>query len=1041
MNRSYPENSVLRSLCGKLLVLDPGLVVRIVLLLWVLVPTPLSAIPAPDRYAFQTWQTEHGLPQNHSTAILQTREGYLWLGTYNGLVRFDGDRFKVFNTQNTPGLANSRVTSLYQGHHGTLWVGHDAGEVTRISENRFERYSIPSSWPGGPILGIEEDAEGNLWLLHQGGGVLNATDGRFLPPDSNVSAAIPALTLDGRGDLWRVHSGRLERLTSAAKKSVVAGENRAERSPDDLFVLRACRRRAGGLWLACSGKVSFWEGGEGQGGVLRAIRDWGTAPWVDDPVTSMLESRSGLLWVGTQSRGLFLLAPEGGYARFSSTNGLPHDWVRSLGEDSEGGIWIGTGGGLSVARERSIGMIAAPDRFQGRTLLGVHAAKNGDLWIATEGAGIYRLNQGQGQWQRWGAEEGLGNLFVWSIVEDTRGRIFAGSWGGGIFEFDGQRFQQPGGFAKELTPITAMLADPDGSIWVGTQQGVVRWNGDRVERLGAELPRADVRCLARTPDGTLWFGMSGGGLGRLQKGRITVFHRTDGLPNDYVWSLLPDEDGTLWIGTFGGGLGRWRGGKFSTIGESQGLPSSVISALADDGSGQLWIGSYAGILRARKVDLHECADGAARTAPFFAYSKADGLESMECSGGLQPAVTKLADGRLVFPTGKGAAVIDPREVRTHRPAPPVIIEAILIDGVIQTPAASPPSRDETGPQPVLEVPPGSHRYEFQFTAPTFSGTERIRFRHQLEGLEPDWVESGGRRTAEYGFLPPGRYVFKVSASRGEGIWSTDAGSIQIVQLPHIWQTWWFQSGAVCALVALVAWMVRVRTRRQFRMRLEKLGRQRAIEQERARIAKDIHDDLGASLTRISLLSQTALADMDQPALAAQAIERVYSTTQQLTQEMDEIVWAVNPSHDTLESLVEYIGRFAQDFLGDASLRCRLDVPMDLPSQPLSAEFRHNVFLAFKEVLNNVVRHAKATEVRLAISLTSGHLVLRVTDDGKGFSEAAAGSQGGNGLNNIRQRLAEVGGECGWSFPSGGGTVVTFTLPLRKARSSVAARLS
>jgi signal transduction histidine kinase len=312
--------------------------------------------------------------------------------------------------------------------------------------------------------------------------------------------------------------------------------------------------------------------------------------------------------------------------------------------------------------------------------------------------------------------------------------------------------------------------------------------------------------------------------------------------------------------------------------------------------------------------------------------------------------------------------------------------------------------------------------------------EKVRFKYKLDGLEEDWTDVGAKRFAQYSYLPPRDYRFRVIACNNDGVWNTQGASLAFTVLPFVWQTWWFQASSLGSGVGAVGAGAFWISRRRIRRRLELSERQHALERERARIARDIHDDLGASLTRITLLSQSIRSEVEGQSEATAEVDQIYDTARQLTRAMDEIVWAVNPKHDTLDSLVSYLGRFAQHFLAAAPIRCRLDVPLSLPSWALTSEIRHNTFLAFKEALNNVVKHAAATEVRVSLELHPNGFVLSVVDNGRGFKmnlshPSTAGElessrlASGYGLANMKKRMEEIGGNCEWTTSPGEGTRV------------------
>ena len=596
----------------------------------------------------------------------------------------------------------------------------------------------------------------------------------------------------------------------------------------------------------------------------------------------------------------------------------------------------------------------------------------------------------------------------------------------------GDRFEARGDLSRVTAPVVALYEGRKGELWIGTTVGLHCYQGGKLtwfagkEKLGSP----DVRAIVESPDGALWLGMLGGGLGCWKDGTLKQYRKQDGLSSDFVLALYAEADGTLWIGTSDNGLCRLRDGQFATISSPQGMLASIISQIADDGAGNLWLGSHHGILRVSKADLNRCANGEARTVRCLSYGKAEGLASQKCSGGFQPGVCQTTDGRLWFPTAKGLAIIDPRSFTTNTVPPPVVIEELLVEDQPVRFQAGQAADRPTGSRPGVQIPAGKERFEIRYTGLSFAAPDKVRFKYRLEGLEKDWLDAGAKRFAQYSYLRPGAYTFRVMACNNDDVWNEEGASLSFTVLPHVWQTWWFRAAMLAAGGGTVAAVAMWAARRRVHRRLEQLERQRALERERARIARDIHDDLGASLTRISLLSQSVRAELDDHQAAAVDADQIYSTARELTRAMDEIVWAVNPQHDTLDSLVAYLGRFAQNFLGTAGIRCRLDVPLHLPPWPLTSEVRHNTFLAFKEALNNVVKHAQASEVRISLELRPDGLMLVVADNGRGFAWGphtgalgADGSRpgGGNGLANMQKRLEEVGGFCGWNTAPGEGT--------------------
>lgn len=978
-----------------------------------------GATPPLPNYFIRVWQTEDGLPQNAVTAVVQTQEGYLWLGTYDGLARFDGASFTVFESdqKNTPEMGSSRVVSLFEDDNGILWIGHETGEVTCYRAGHFEAVSSKGDNENRKILGISADESGRIWMFKDDGRLVGLDGEVISAPNAGTPASVTALVRNHRGQLWILNGGEVFKLEKDQLVPIAPdGESVGG------YVSGICASDDGGLWIVSDGRVRKWDGHE-------LTDDLGASPWNQGSITTAIETRSGCLAVGTLDQGLYLIFPHRGVIHFDRKNGFPHDWVRSLSEDREGTLWAGTGsGGLVALRAGNVATVNAPDQWQGRVVLSVSAAHDGALWIGTEGAGLYRLFEGE--WSHFGENNGLSNQFVWSVSEDLQGRIWVGTWGGGLFLQQGDHFAPPAGLENLTVPTTALLHAKDGVTWVGTGEGILRYATNGISWFGRQkgLNLPDVRAVVEDGSGDLWFGMLAGGLGRLHGNEVRQFRKRDGLSSDYVQCLHLDSDGAMWIGTYGGGLNRFKHGQFSSINTSQGLPNNFICDIEQDDSGNFWLSSHGGIFRIQKGELNRCLDDQTKSVRCLSYGKGDGMPTLECSGGLQPAGCKTKDGRLWFPTSKGLAVVDPNGAKANQLPPPVVIEKMLVDG--RAVAKAP---DDSAP---LRIPPGRQRFEFRYTALTFVAPEKVRFQYHLEGLETEWMDGGSKRAVNYGYIPPGHYTFRVVACNSDGVWNLAGAALEFTVQPYFWQTWWFRVPTALAAAALLAGSVLFVTRRRMHRKLERVERQRAIERERSRIAQDIHDNLGASLTRISLLSQSVFGELDNPQHAAIQLERIYSTTRELTRAMDEIVWAVNPQHDTLDSLVSYVGKFAQDFLGPLHIRCRLDVPEQLPAWPVTAEVRHNLFLAFKEALNNVLKHAAASELCVSLKTDPDAFTLVIRDNGVGFCPEAPAQHGasapsrivhGHGLANMRLRLEKVGGHCEIQSAPGRGTEVKFVV--------------
>ena len=458
--------------------------VAFALLYW---PGPTSGYGAgadlTGEFAIETWMAEDGLPHNSVTALLQRRNGYIWSGSFNGLAQFDGEHFQVFTSSNTRGLQNSRITCLYEDPQGVAWIGHDTGEVTRCRGEQFEPVPLSQLLGNGPVLGFGNDEQGDLWVLNQSGAALRLRDALLLKPPGLMAeepAVVPELVADGNHRLYVLRNGVAARITPTGYQEEKFGSTAARP-----YHARLARARGGGLWVAGENWVRKWYGQEWE-------KDFGPFPWDTSFVTTMLETSSHRVLVGTLLGGLYVLKESGDWFRLSRTNGLSQDWIRSVIEDWEHNIWVGTSGGLVLLRERKVVMHDPPDNWEGRPVMAVTQAHDGAVWAGTEGAGLYRLvpppsdaggKQGA-TWTRFGASEGLANLFVWSVLEDSQHRIWAGTWGGGLFQLVGGKFVRQFEPAELSAPVTALLESPPGTLWIGTGAGLMRY-ADGTGRAGA----------------------------------------------------------------------------------------------------------------------------------------------------------------------------------------------------------------------------------------------------------------------------------------------------------------------------------------------------------------------------------------------------------------------------------------------------------------------------------------------------------------------------------------------------------------------------
>ena len=979
-----------------------------------------AAVPADSPFLVDEWSTKEGLPDNEIISVVQTRDGYLWLGTLNGLVRFDGNHFTVFDQHNTPGLNSDRIIRLFEDSHTNLWIGTDTAGVALVQDGKIRSFDIGHAGQEGRLVSICEDATGAVWLY-----TADAQLGRYqngkLETLSLIFSAPPIcrmIVAEKSGPMWIGEYGVGEpwgqiisfEPSNFHPPALPIGQLlRVER----LDFLLAGRRA--GTWRLINGRVEKW-------GTSQLEKDWGPYPWGNAIVKAACEDEKGNLIVGTLGAGVFWYEADGNCRHISKEQGLSSDYVVSLCLDKQGDLWVGTdGNGLARIKRK---VFSLPGELHPWSAQSVSEDASNGLWVAfgAPGASYWQSNSVQdfhvGRYQN-----------AWTVLVDNQ-NVWIGTWDEGLFQLQTNQFQPASGARRLGQRIFALFESHDGQLWAGTRNGLACWDGHnwKIYTTSDGLSDNIVRAMAEDAVGNLWVGTENHGLNFFTAGKFIPHPATaDGLPGNDISCLYLDKDGALWVGTSGHGLARFYQGKWLRYSTDNGLASNSIDYIVEDDEGCLWIGSNAGLMRIQKKSLADPARGPADLISCRIYGEADGLPTRECSAGSQPAACRARDGRLWFPTTKGLVSVNPMEIETNRQPPLVMIESVLVDGQEQktNPFSSLWPRSIT-------IPPGREQLEIHYTGLNFSAPGAVRFKYRLAGHEAAWTEAGDARAAYYHNLPPGSYHFQVIAGNEDGVWNETGGTIEVTVQPRLWQTWWFRTVAGLCLAGIVVAVVRYLSTQKLRRQLQLHEQQEALEKERSRIARDLHDQLGANLTQVSLLGEMAVSDKHSPADVESHAQQISQTALETTRSLDEIVWAVNPSNDTLESLVNYACKYAQEYLALAGLRYRTDVPIQLPPITIPPEVRHNIFLAFKEAVNNVVKHAQASEVWIRLRLQPDSFTFSVEDDGRGPGGLdAPAAQTRNGLRNMRKRMADIHGEFSITPGAKGGTQVHLTVPLGK----------
>jgi len=974
---------------------------------------PPATTPAPrnslseyiSEYTSRAWQTDEGLPHNLVRAIAQTPDGYLWLGTRLGLARFDGIHFTCFDSRNTPALGSPNISALAVARDGSLWIGTYGGGFVHLKDGIFSHVGRTNGLVGDQLSALVLSQDGSLWIgtttglsHYQQGKFTNFTKDNGLA--SNI---IRAIAEDEEGNIWIATGEGLNRFKNGKLENLTTTSGLPYNSVRALY-----RDKAGKLWIGWNnGLLSFEKGTFSRHTFEKDLSG--------SFVNALCEDQQGNIWVGTYS-GLKRFR-DGQFFNVPNSEGVSFDLINSLFEDREGNVWAGSREGLSRLTPKRFFTYTRQQGLTHNNIMSVLEDRSGSFWLGTWGGGLNQLKNGKVT--VYSTQNGFPHDLILSSCEARDGSIWIGA------DFDGGLTRIKDGTVTHFTKrdglidaaIRVIHEDRDGNLWLGTSRGLSCLRDGKFTNYFARDIHAGNAVLAICEDheGKLWFGTDAG-LSCCKNGEFSRFTTAVDLSSTVVLSLYEDAAHDLWIGT-DGGLDRLCNGIFTHYTTKEGLFNNDVFEIIEDDFGYLWMSCLKGISRVSKKELDGLDQHQIKTVHAAFYGKLDGLLSVQCNGVAKPAGCKSRDGRIWFPTTKGVVAVDP-QIKLNQLQPPVVIERVVTDkGSVDL------ALESTAP---LRLPRGRGDLEIHYTALSLQTPEKNQFKYLLEGIDSDWVNAETRRIAYYSHLRPGAYRFRVTACNNDGLWNETGASLAFELAPAFWETASFRSFAVLAIAGALAGSVRYVSVKRLRRKLAALEQQHAIEKERARIAKDIHDDLGASLTQITLLSDRA--DDEAPDELRANARKISSTAREIAQSLDEIVWAVNPQHDTVEGLVEYLSQSADDFLEDTTIRSRLKLPTELPHCSIPADVRHQFFLAFREALNNSVKHAHATELQLEIAAEPTELQIRIADNGIGFDPATAQGRG-NGLTNMRKRLEGIGGHFAITSRPGEGTKINMSISL------------
>ncbi len=951
------------------------------------------------------------MPGDTIRAVQQTRDGYLWIATQAGLARFDGVRFQIFNQQSVKEFRTNECSELLEDSSGQLWIGTVGGGLMRYAAGKFTTYGRAEGLLTDVIIRLFEDRAGRLWITSYES--LTLFDGKkfttFSTADGGRSVYAIPFYEDDAGRVWFFKSRSLSFINSSglgyyAEGRLHTGDEAARLLPRGLTTNSATLPVRDALWAHSTETRTLTRQPFAAGGAQAEVKyGAGINP------TRAYEDAHGRLWIITTLQELFLLR-DGQLLPVTSSE-PPRGAINALHADREGNLWVGTSNGLTRLKPQAFAAYTVADGLAHESPWTIFEDSRGELWIGTSG-GVNRWRAG-GKFDTYTTRDGLAGSAVVSIAEDASGRLWFGSTDGLTSYSDGQfkAYARREGLLNEN--VRGVLADRRGRLWVGTVGGLHLFEAGRFKpyTTAEGLAHNNILFVHEDAQGALWVGTANG-LNRLRDERFEVFTTKDGLASNIVLGAHETKDGALWFSTLGGGLARFKEGRFKSITSAAGLGDDTITRVLEDGAGNFWMGSTRGVLRASLKELNDYADERARSVTCVAYGKADGLPSIDCSGGTQPAGWRTRAGVLWFPTAQGLAVVDPSRLARNELAPPVVVENLVVD---RAPVALADN---------LRLPRGSRAVEFHFTALSFVDPSKVKFRYMLEGFDRDWVEAGARRDAFYTNLPPGSYRFRVLAANDDGVWSEGGATLAFTLPPYFYQTRWFYLVAAM-LTAGAMWGV-------YQLRVRQLKHEfMAVLEERNRIARELHDSLAQGFTSISIHLEALSAKMGAPNEGArehlnQARLLVRSSLAEARRTVRDLRSELLEAGDLAAALSQVAGQLT------AGTNVSAQVTVAGASRPLPARVESNLLRVGQEALTNAVRHAGARTVRARLEYGDAQVKLRIEDDGQGFdphTTGAAANGGGFGLRGMRERLTQIGGALSVESLPGHGTQITATVPL------------
>jgi len=1012
---------------------------------------------------------EHGLSQNTVRSILQDSRGFLWFSTEDGLNRYDGYKIKIYRHDqlDSNSLSDNFIWSVCETRNGELWIGTNSGGLNKFDreKERFVRFqnsnTNPNSISNNNIRVLYEDNSGNLWIGTEGGGLnkYNTSSKTFsritLPVNLPGIVNIFSIAGDSKGSLWLGTDHGLLRFNTYTNKFDLFSNPESPTDVSSNIIYSLLIDLQNRMWIGSEAGVYFFN--EQKASFTKYTEKvFNSGKVLNGIINAFYEDKKGNIWICSQSGLGYLIKESNEFVPLfhsSEPGTLSNNNITSIIEDRTGIIWTGTteGGINKIDRRKNKFTHYKHNPFEENslsysTIRAIFQDKKGMLWIGTLEGGLNRFDRKNNKIQHYKNDpkdpSSISENTITSILQTSRNELWIGTWGGGLnravflkgtdiitgFEHFKTDNRNPHSLGSNI--IQALFEDSKGRLWVGTQQGLdlldrrtnsfIHFRHDSKNASSLSNNKIQSNCIYEDRSGNIWVG-TWEGLNRIKFNKDPIQHPEavsfdhiyahsivqNSLSNNRILSIYEDEKRILWVGTYGGGLNKikFRGSSkndftIARYTEKNGLANDIIYGILGDNEGNLWLSTNNGLSKFEVTKEN-----------FQNYYKGNGLQSNQFYWG---ACFKGIDGELFFGGINGFNSFFPSMLVSNKDIPAVYITDFQIfNKPVSTYSANSPLKSSLEFTKEIELDYDQYVFTFEFVALDFSNPAENKYSYKMEGFDNDWINSGKRNFATYTNLDPGEYTFRVIGSNNDGVWNDKGAFIKLIIHPPFWETWWFILIVISIIGSSIYYFMK--------MHINDLL---AVERVRIKLAADLHDNIGASLTEISILSEIINKRLNsEDKEVAKNLKMISDNSRDLIDKMSDIVWLVNPKRDSLYDLILRLEDTYSEILSCTSISFRSHNLQTLEKISLTMEQRQNLFLTFKEAINNAITHSSCTEIFLNANVKGKLLEIELRDNGKGFSKQNSAHRG-NGLDNMKNRAKNIGGELDINFTPEG-TSVTF----------------